>query len=405
MKRISHWASLSLFLSTVLASGAGGLAQNADPSAAKSDSKAGVGKSVPQRINEIHISYFWPPRSEPDHELRALIRENQLLVVACPDGCPKLIADFNRAGGLVLLYVSTYKAPVIKEVPDNMNVRVWEGGSPDRTSISANPYWQAVDLTNHPDWMLYAEPNKPRRPFEDPNYMAGWYQTNPSREEYRQAVVKGIEAVAKDPRFDGIMYDNFRDQGRPSAVLKNGRFERIDAETDRTAFRSLARLIRQTGDRASKKHFWIMINGEPSDVAQDIADAIALESFVYSWAWPGSSMDDQQALKRLTSPCTLLSRGGRWVAMAYFGFGTTEIGADGRRIRRITDQAHAIFSDMFTLARPAMVSTFARRNWQKQGGDRAPKALGSEVPGDSAAAREVYGVDPKAATPQTKPEG
>ncbi len=86
--------------------------------------------------------------------------------------------------------------------------------------------------------------------------------------------------------------------------------------------------------------------------------------------------------------------------LPYFGFGTANFAEDGRRMRRVTDEANAIFADMFTLARPGMISTFARRNWAKQSGGQdkladppALRALKSEVPGNPAAAREVYRVD------------
>ncbi len=360
-------------------------------------------KRVPKRINDIDICYLWPVRSEPDDELRALIREDQMLMVACPDGCPKLIADFKRKGGIVLLYISTYKAPLIEEVPDNLNIKVWEGGSPDRTSISLNPYWKTVNLTNHPDWILYYPDEQPRRPFEDPNYMAGWYQTNPSSKGYQEAVLKGIQAIVHDERFDGIMYDNFIDWGRPSKILQEGQFKTITADEDRNAFLSLAQLIRETGDRTSqevgKEHFWIVLNGEHPEIAHQIADVLELESFMYSWAWPGASMNDQEALKKLTTPCTLLKRGGRWMPMPYFGFSGNDIVEDAKRLYKIIKQTNAIFSDMFTLARPAMVSTFARRNWAKQSGgqDKLPdppalKALRNEVTGNPIVAKEIYGI-------------
>ena len=90
-----------------------------------------VRNTVPARIKDIETCYFWTPRSEPDEELHSVIRADQMLLVASPDHCPELIAEFNRAGGLVLLYISTYKAPVFGEVPDGCNLRVWETGSPD----------------------------------------------------------------------------------------------------------------------------------------------------------------------------------------------------------------------------------------------------------------------------------
>ena len=179
-------------------------------------------------------------------------------------------------------------------------------------------------------------------------------------------------------------------------MLCNGGLQNVNMQEHEKAFYDLARSVRQTGDAASNKHFWIMINGCINEVSEQIADMLATESFVYSWAWPGSSMDDQEALRLLASPKTLRRRGGRVVALPYFGFSGDDIAEDARRIRRLSDKAHAIFGDCFTLARPAMVSDFARRNWQKQGGDDgsqnppALQALENEVPGDPASAREVY---------------
>ena len=51
---------------------------------------------------------------------------------------------------------------------------------------------------------------------------------------------------------------------------------------------------------------------------------------------------------------------------------------------------------MFTIARSAVVSSLARRNWKKQSGQEGLedppvlKALQNELPGDPDAAREVY---------------
>jgi hypothetical protein len=374
------------------------LAQSSECDGTSAAASGKIKNPVPKRVHDFRYSYFWTSHGEPDAELRSLMRADQILIVTCPDGCPKLIDDFRRGGGIVLTYISIYKAPILGQVPDNDNVRRWQGGSPDGTSAAKNPFWKAVDLTNHPDWMLYNEPNKPRRPFEDANYLAGWYQTNPQSEAYRQAVRKGVEAIVTDGRFDGVLLDNFIDKRKPMLMFQ-GSYEPMDPKTDIDAFHSLARAIRATGNRVSKGHFWIVINGDGDAVQQEIADAIELESFVYSWAWPGSSMNDQEALKKLTDPCMLLARGGRWLIMPYFSFGTKDIGADGRRMKRLANQANAILSDMFSLAKPSLVGDFARRNWAKQSGgqDRlkdppALRALKSQVPGDPAAAREVFDV-------------
>ena len=357
---------------------------------------------VPERIQDIETGYWYPPRSEPDLELRSVIRPGQMLMVASPDQCPQLVDDFNKAGGLVLLYISTYKAPVIEEVPDGHNMTVWEGGSPDRTSIRTNPFWKAVDLTGHPEWMLYDGNEKPGRPFEDPDYMRGWYSTTPLARGYREAVLEGIQKVAADPRFDGIMHDNFNPTiDHDSMIVTGDTKEQTDVNAHRDAFLDLAEEIRRVGDEAtSKDHFWIVINGhyQIDESVQNIADALMMESVVYSWAWPGAYEDDKQAYERLMDPKVLLARGGRVVAMPYFGFSGSDIAEDARRVKKLTDKANAIFADCLTLARPEMMATFARNNWQKQGGaarhpgEEAPalRALRNQAPGNIEAAREIY---------------
>lgn len=348
---------------------------------------------VPDRINSIQTCYCWYHGSEPDEKLRPLFREDQMLAVSCPDACPKLVADFNRAGGLVLPYISTYKAPILEEVPDGDDWNMWEGGSPARGSARANPFWQAVELSEHPDWILRDEQGRPRRPFEDPGYMPGWYQSNPFAEDYCQAVLRGVRAVVADPRFDGVFYDNFFTYRDPSStILKNNKLEAADMQNFEKVFHNLARSVRRTGDDATNGHFWILINGDINEVSEQIADVIAIESFVYSWART-DDVDDCQALEKLTSAKTLRSRGGRIIALSYFGFSGNNIAEDARRIRRLADQSQAILADCLTLARPAVCSYFARRNLAQGGGEVALKALQNEVAGDLEVAREVYRVE------------
>ena len=362
---------------------------------------------VPERIKDIQTCYFWPCRCEPDDQLRPLIREDQMVMIVSPHACPKLIADFRRAGGLVLLYTSTYKAPSIKEVPDGFNLERWETGSPDYTSLQDHPFYQAVNLEGHPDWILYTQDGQPRRPFDDPGYMTGWYQITALSKGYAEAAVRGIRAVAADSRFDGIFYDNFGPTNEPSQILKNGKLEVADIDGHRKRFYELARAIREAGNEVSDEHFWIHINNGGlayTQTGQEIADFIEMESFAYSWSHPGTTMDDEEALEKLTANRTLKERGGKVIPMPYFGFSGNNIAEDARRIKRLTNQTDAVFSDMFTLANPKFISSFAQKNWkqswanvklQKEKGLSeedlpAYQAFKNEVPGDLEAAREIY---------------
>ena len=363
---------------------------------------------VPERIKDIQTCYFWPCRCEPDAQLRPLMREDQLLMVVSPHACPKLIVDFRQAGGLVLLYISTYKAPNIKEVPDNFNLQQWETGSPDYTSLQDNPFYQAVNLEGHPDWILYEKDGQPRRPFDDPGYMTGWYQTTALAADYAKAAVRGVRAVAADPRFDGIFYDNFHPTNEPSQILKNGKLETANMEDHQKHFYELAGSIRKAGDEVSDEHFWILINNGGNlyedTTSQEIADFIEIEAFVYGWDHPGSTMNDEEATQKLTANTIIKERGGKVVPMPYFGFSGSDIAEDARRMKRLTDKTNAVFSDMFTLARPRIISSFAHKNWkqswanvelQKKKGLReedlpAYQAFKNEVPGDLEAAKEIY---------------
>ena len=221
--------------------------------------------------------------------------------------------------------------------------------------------------------------------------MPGWYQTAPLAEGYRHAVLRGIRAVLADPRFDGVFCDNFSNVRYPSTILKNGQPQTVDTHAIEEAFDDLARSIRQTADDAGDGHFWIVTNGVINEVSEQIADVVMIESFIYSWART-ENLDDQQALDKLLRPKTLRNRGGRVMPMCYFGFSGNDIAQDARRIRRLTDQANAIFSDLLSLARPGIIASFARRNLKQGNGEIALKTLQNEVPGDLEAAREIYRV-------------
>lgn len=349
---------------------------------------------VPSRVNDIQMCYFWYHGDEPDAELLSVTRKDQMLVITCPESCPKLVEEFKRSGGLVLVYISIYKAPVIAEVPDDK--RQWEGGSPFRSSLEKNPFWAQVDLAGHPDWILRNDRGQARRPFEAPLYMPGWYQTTALAEGYGEAVCRGIEALVRDGRFNGIFLDNVHPSTLPSTVLREEHLQPVAMEAHERTFYELVQKMRETGDKASSNHFWIQANGSRHEVAQNIADCMLLESFMYSWAWTEPSLDDAQADALLNSFAILRQRGGRPIVLPYLGFSGHDIAEDARRVRKIADRANAIFSDFYTLVRPEVVAPNARRCVKTQRPEDpyyyplAQQALANQSAGNINAAREIY---------------
>ena len=344
--------------------------------------------NVPSRIQSIDMCYLWYRGTEPDSDLLELVRPDQLLIVTCPDACPRLIGRFREAGGLVLVYGSIYKAPLLEEVPSGWSQ--WEGGSPDHENVAANPFWQAVDVKAFPDAMRRYDDGEPRRPFNQPNYMPGWYQVTATDRDYADAVVRGAELVARDDRFDGMFIDNyFSLMHHPAKVRRDGKLMALDpAEHDQAVVTLLERMA-EAARAVADEHFWLAVNGNAADRVQHVVDLAMHESLMFSWASPEPRCTQDQAEQRLAEFPVLRKRGGRLIALGYFGFGGRDVNADARMYRDMVDRCGAIFADFFSIARPDLIGAFAQQN-REQGGEGAEKALAKITPGNRELAREIY---------------
>jgi len=116
----------------------------------------------------------------------------------------KWVKEFHELNIQSIAYVSFYKAPDIPEVEDR---RRWEGGSPGVEECRKNPFWKAVDLSKHPEWILIAEDGSVKRPFNNPDYPPGWHQVCTNVKGYSEAVLEGVKGIM-DMGFDGLFIDN-----------------------------------------------------------------------------------------------------------------------------------------------------------------------------------------------------
>lgn len=116
----------------------------------------------------------------------------------------KWMKEFHELNIRSIAYVSFYKAPDIPRVEDR---RRWEGGSPGVQECRKNPFWKAVDLSKHPEWILIAEDGSLKRPFNKPDYPPGWYQVCTNVKGYAEAVLEGVRGIM-DTGFDGLFIDN-----------------------------------------------------------------------------------------------------------------------------------------------------------------------------------------------------
>ena len=121
----------------------------------------------------------------------------------------KWVEGFHKIGIRSIAYVSFYKAPNIPQVEDR---RRWEGGSPGIDECTKNPFWQAVDLSKHPEWELIAQDGSLKRPFNSPGYPPGWHQVCTNVQGYAEAVLDGVKGIM-DMGLDGLFIDNLHPGG------------------------------------------------------------------------------------------------------------------------------------------------------------------------------------------------
>ena len=106
--------------------------------------------------------------------------------------CTKDYFEKAHALGIrVLPYVSLYKTVDLSQWPEGR----------------VHPFWREVDCAKHPGWALIRPDGKRRRPFNNPRYRRGAYQSCCNAPGIHEGYVRGIKA-AMDLGADGVFVDN-----------------------------------------------------------------------------------------------------------------------------------------------------------------------------------------------------
>ena len=101
---------------------------------------------------------------------------------------------FEKAHALgirVLPYISLYKCVDLSQWPEG----------------KVHPFWRELDLVKHPGWVLIRPDGKLRRPFNNPNYRRGAYQSCCNAPGIHEAYVRGVKGLM-ELGADGVFVDN-----------------------------------------------------------------------------------------------------------------------------------------------------------------------------------------------------
>jgi len=190
------------------------------------------------------------------------------------------VKEFHKMGIRSIAYVSFYKSPNITRVEDR---RRWEGGSPGVEECTKNPFWQAVDLSKHPEWMLIAEDGSLKRPFNNPNYPPGWYQVCTNVEGYAKAVLEGVKGIM-EMGFDGLFIDNVHPEANCFGP-ENQRHEHLypdnnNAETYKMLLAKVFPLVKSYG----QDKVCVLNSGGARREYAPYGDALMWESYIFGGA-------------------------------------------------------------------------------------------------------------------------
>ncbi len=229
----------------------------------------------------------------------------------------KWVEEFHKLGIPSIAYVSFYKAPDISKAEDR---RRWEGGSPGVIECKKNPFWQAVDLSGHPEWVLIAEDGSPKRPFSNPDYPPGWDQVCTNVEGYAEAVLEGVKGIM-DMGLDGLFIDNVH----PETCFgpKHGNHDHIypDKDNRETYKMLLARVYQLVKSFGEDKVCALNSGGLRGEYGQ-YGDALMWESYIFGGAERRQNWDRIRQAADEWKP--YVDSGKAVLALSYIGGETRE---------------------------------------------------------------------------------
>ena len=234
----------------------------------------------------------------------------------------KWLEEFHKLGIRSIAYVSFYKAADIPKVEDR---RKWEGGSPGSEECMKNPFWQAVDLSDHPEWILIDEDGSLRRPFDNPDYPPGWYQVCTNVEGYAEAALEGVKGIM-EMGFDGLFIDNVH-PSTCSAQKHRGHKHIHTDKSNKETYKMLLAQVRELVKSYGQDKVCVLNSGGLHKEYGQYGDALMWESYIFSG---GKRRHDWDHIRQAADEWKpYIDSGKAIVALSYAGGKNQEERKDG----------------------------------------------------------------------------
>jgi hypothetical protein len=189
--------------------------------------------------------------------------------------------EAHRWGVRTMPYVSLYKAYDSDEYP----------------GFKTQPFASEIDLAEHSEWALIREDGQRRRPFNNPDYSRGIYQSCCNQPGIAEAYVRGVENVLANGH-DGVFVDNVHPY--PKCYGPDlGIHQHLFPDKDNVEMYKLALMGVYEAVKAHGPEFAIMLNsGGPRHEYIGYGDTLMWESYVFRHGFAGDSGDLSELRRR-----------------------------------------------------------------------------------------------------------
>ncbi len=220
----------------------------------------------------------------------------------------------HEQGVKVIPYISFYKALAIADAVEGSWKKAPGMGNPADGYIS--PFWKEMDLSKHPEWMLYNEAGEVRRPFDHKPYAAGWQQVCTNAPGYVDAALRGVRKLL-DLDGDGLFIDNVH-ATVDCFGAKLGKHKHVEPEkNNKETYKQLLQKVYDIVKNEYGQNKLIMLNSGADPEYWPYGDAMMHESYICSRASVERLNDWGPIIERAKRGKDALAHGKVIVALSY----------------------------------------------------------------------------------------
>lgn len=238
------------------------------------------------RSSEIERVAFFPYEAQTEFDaVRCELEASDVAIFVAPALRRRWARTLSEHGVRVLAYISLLKAPSVTQLAPGTRFR---GGAPSLEEVSANPYWQAIQLGQALHDVAVDEAERWRVPFDSKrsSYKEGWFQPCLFANDFGNRVRIGARSLL-DLGFDGLFIDNVVAHDVCHHHACPGR-RRAPARAQAQALRSLYELVKRRDPSGL-----VVVNAGRSFLTAplQVADIVVTENFAF-----GDSIDETRGL-------------------------------------------------------------------------------------------------------------